>query len=142
VGIDRVLLEAMGVHARAAAPPGQIAVSELAVSELVVSEEECCDVLSARTDGLLWHNLVERRAWSDERYAAGLGRLWIAVLVNPADTPAVHRKHDAGVVPGLNRLARPVGASSRQRAPSSASCHRACRCPVWSSPNRWPSARI
>ena len=56
-----MLLEAMGVHARAAAATGQLAMSELAVSE-----EECCDVLSARTDGLLWHNLVERRAWSDE----------------------------------------------------------------------------
>ena len=66
MGIDRVLLEAMGVHARAAAPPGQLAVSELAVSELVVSEEECSEVLSGRTVGLLWHNLVERRAWSDE----------------------------------------------------------------------------
>jgi hypothetical protein len=38
VGIDRVLLEAMGVHARAAAVTGQLAVSELAVSE-----EDCCD---------------------------------------------------------------------------------------------------
>ena len=33
MGIDRVLLEAMGVHARAAAAAGQLAVSELAVSE-------------------------------------------------------------------------------------------------------------
>ena len=55
VGIDRVLLEAMGVHARAAAATGQLAMSELAMLELVVSEEECCDVLSARTDGSLWH---------------------------------------------------------------------------------------
>ena len=31
--IDRVLLEAMGVHARAAAATGQLAVSELGVSE-------------------------------------------------------------------------------------------------------------
>ena len=53
--IDRVLLEAMGVHARAAAATGQLAVSELAVSELAVSEEDCCGVLSARTDGLMWH---------------------------------------------------------------------------------------
>ena len=73
----------------------------------VVSEEECCDVLSARTDGLLWHNLVERRAWSDERYAAGLGRLWIAVLVNPADKPAVHRKHDAGRCTGAQPTRAP-----------------------------------
>ena len=65
MGIDRVLLEARGVHARAAAATGQLAMSELAVSE-----EDCSDVLSARTDGLLWHNLVARRAWSGERYAA------------------------------------------------------------------------
>ena len=82
MGIDRVLLEAMGVHARAAAATGQLAVSELAVSELAVSEEDL-RLLSARTDGSLWHNLVARRARSGERYAAGLGRFWIAVLVKP-----------------------------------------------------------
>jgi hypothetical protein len=43
VGIDRVLLEAMGVHARAAAVTGQLAVSKFAVSELAMSEEDCCD---------------------------------------------------------------------------------------------------
>ena len=77
VEIDRVLLEAMGVHAQAAAVTGQLAMLELAMLELVVSEEECCDVLSARTDGSLWHDLVEWRTWSDERYAAWLGRFWI-----------------------------------------------------------------
>ena len=41
--IDRVLLEAMGVHARAAADTAQLAVSKLAVSELAMSEEDCCD---------------------------------------------------------------------------------------------------
>ena len=56
MGIDRVLLEARGVHARAAAATGQLAMSELAVSE-----EDCSDVLSARTDLSLWHDLVERR---------------------------------------------------------------------------------
>ena len=66
MGIDRVLLEAMGVHAQAAAVTGQLAMSELAMLELVVSEEECSEVLSGTTVGLLWHNLVERRAWSDE----------------------------------------------------------------------------
>ena len=65
VGIDRVLLEAMGVHARAAAATGQLAVSELVVSELAVWEEDCCDVLSGRTDGLPWH-------WQSPRRAAGL----------------------------------------------------------------------
>ena len=136
MGIDRVLLEAMGVHARAAAATGQ-----LAASELVVSEEECCDVLSARTDGLLWHNLVERRAWSDERYAAGLGRLWIAVLVNPADTPAVHRKHDAGRCTGAQPTRAP-GPAEQSSARTQLRVLPPCRCPVWSSPNRWPSARI
>ena len=51
-------------------------------------EEECRDVLFATTDGSLWHNLVERRGWSDERYAAWLGRLWVAMLVDPTDEPA------------------------------------------------------
>ena len=49
--IDRARLEAMGVHARAAAATGQLA----------VPEEECRDVLFATTDGSLWHSLVERR---------------------------------------------------------------------------------
>ena len=87
-------------------PPGSSRL-ELAVSELAVSEEDCCDVLSARTDGSLWHGLVARRAWSDERYAAWLGRLWIAVLVNPADKPAVHRKHDAGRCTGAQPTRAP-----------------------------------
>jgi AcrR family transcriptional regulator len=74
--IDRARLEAMGVHARSAAATGQLA----------VPEEECRDVLFATTDGSLWHNLVERRGWSDERYAAWLGRLWVAVLIDPTGT--------------------------------------------------------
>jgi hypothetical protein len=60
------------VHARAAG-----------TGLLAVSEEERRDVLFATTDGSLWHNLVERRGWTDERYAAWLGRLWIALLVTP-----------------------------------------------------------
>jgi AcrR family transcriptional regulator len=71
--IDRARLSAMGVHARAAA----------ATRQLRVSEEECRDVLFATTDGSLWHNLVERRGWSDERYAAWLGGMWAATLVDP-----------------------------------------------------------
>jgi AcrR family transcriptional regulator len=74
--IDRARLEAMGVHARSAAATGQLA----------VPEEECRDVLFATTDGSLWHNLVERRGWSDEHYAAWLGRLWVAVLIDPTGT--------------------------------------------------------
>lgn len=69
--IDDARLEAMGVHARAAAATGQLA----------VPEQECRDILFATTDGSLWHNLVERRGWPDEQYASWLGRLWVAVLV-------------------------------------------------------------
>jgi AcrR family transcriptional regulator len=74
--IDRARLEAMGVHARAAAATGRLA----------VSEEECRDVLFATTDGSLWHSLVERQGWTDERYAAWASRFWVAVLVAPANT--------------------------------------------------------
>jgi len=77
VEIDRARLEAMSVHAQAAVATGRLA----------VPEEECRDVLFATTDGSLWHNLVERRGWSDERYAAWLGRLWVATLVEPIDKP-------------------------------------------------------
>jgi AcrR family transcriptional regulator len=76
--IDRARFEAMGVHARAAAATGQLA----------VPEEECRDVLFAMTDGSLWHNLVERRSWSDERYAVWLGHVWLAMLVHAIDEPA------------------------------------------------------
>jgi AcrR family transcriptional regulator len=69
--IDRARLDSMDVHARAAAATGRLA----------VPEEECRDVLFATTDGTLWHTLVERRGWSDERYAAWLGRLWVSALV-------------------------------------------------------------
>jgi AcrR family transcriptional regulator len=69
--IDRQRLEAMARHARAAAATGQLA----------VAEDECRDVLWSTTDGTLWHQLVERRGWSDERYAAWLGRLWVAALL-------------------------------------------------------------
>ena len=74
--IDRARLEAMGLHARRAAATGQLA----------VPEAECRDVLFATTDGSLWHTLVARQGWSDERYAAWLGRLWVSVLVYLADT--------------------------------------------------------
>jgi hypothetical protein len=70
--IDRARLKAMSVHAQATVATGQLA----------VPEEECRDVLFATTDGSLWHNLVERRGWSDERYAAWLGRFWLATLVD------------------------------------------------------------
>lgn len=72
--IDRARHDAMGVHARAAAATGQLA----------VAEEECRDVLFATTDGSLWHTLVQQQGWSDERYAGWLGRMWRALLVEPA----------------------------------------------------------
>lgn len=72
--IGRVRLEAMAVHASAAAATGQLA----------VSEDECRDVLWSTTDGTLWHNLVQRRGWSDDHYAGWLGRLWVFLLVGGA----------------------------------------------------------
>lgn len=69
--IDRQRLEAMTVHARAAAATGRLAVSEV----------ECRDLLWATTDGSLWNRLVHQRGWTDERYAERLGTLWISLLV-------------------------------------------------------------
>lgn len=69
--IDRARLDAMGVHARAAAATGQLAVPEV----------ECRDVLFATTDGTLWHTLVDLRDWSDRRYAEWLGHVWLTTLV-------------------------------------------------------------
>jgi AcrR family transcriptional regulator len=68
---DERRLDAAGKYARAAAATGQLA----------VSEDECRDVLSTTLDGALWHRLVAERGWSDERFAAWLGQLWISALV-------------------------------------------------------------
>jgi hypothetical protein len=35
------------------------------------------------TDGMLWHRLVGERGWSNERFAAWLGQLWVDRLVAP-----------------------------------------------------------
>jgi AcrR family transcriptional regulator len=51
--------------------------------QLAVSEEECRDVIWSMTDGMLWHRLVNERAWSNERFADWLGRLWVRLLVRP-----------------------------------------------------------
>jgi len=72
--IDGQRLASMAVHARAAAATGRLA----------VDEAECRDVLFATTDGTLWHCLVARQGWSDERYAAWLAGLWTALLVTDA----------------------------------------------------------
>jgi hypothetical protein len=66
-------LAGMAVMAAEAARTGQLA----------VSEEECRDVVWSMTDGMLWHRLVVERGWSDERFAAWLGALWVERLVTP-----------------------------------------------------------
>lgn len=71
--IDAARLESMAVHARHAKETGQLA----------VPEDECRDVLFATTDGALWRTLVEGQGWSDDRYSAWLGALWISTLVTP-----------------------------------------------------------
>jgi AcrR family transcriptional regulator len=56
--------------------------SEIATTgQLAVSEEECRDVLWSMTDGMLWHRLVNERGWTNERFAAWLGRVWVELLV-------------------------------------------------------------
>jgi AcrR family transcriptional regulator len=72
--MDRQRLVGMGVMAAEAAKTGQLA----------VSEEECRDVVWAMSDGVLWHAYVNGRGWSDERFADWLGRVWVAMLVQPA----------------------------------------------------------
>ena len=71
--MGRQRLVGIGVMAAEAAKTGQLA----------VSEEECRDVMWATTDGMLWHRLVHERGWSQERFAAWLGNLWISLLSNP-----------------------------------------------------------
>ena len=69
--MDRQRLAGLTVIARDAAATGQLA----------VSEAECLDVVWATTDGVLWHQLVNERGWSSERYAAWLGAVWVDRLV-------------------------------------------------------------
>jgi AcrR family transcriptional regulator len=71
--MDRQRLVGMGVMAAESAKTGQLA----------VSEEECRDVVWAMTDGTLWHQFVNGRGWSDERYSEWVGRIWVATLVRP-----------------------------------------------------------
>ena len=68
---DERRLDACTTYAEAAAGTGQLA----------VSEAECRDVLAATMDGGLWQRLVAESGWSEERFAAWLGRLWTAQLV-------------------------------------------------------------
>ena len=54
-----------------------------ATGQLGISEHECRDVLFATMDGALWQRLVAERGWSDERYAAWLGRMWVQLFLHP-----------------------------------------------------------
>ena len=71
--MGRQRLAGMSIMAKEAAATGQLA----------VSEEECRDIMWSTTDGMLWHRLVRERGWSDERYAAWLGQLWVRLLTEP-----------------------------------------------------------
>jgi len=67
---DAGRLDACTEYAKAAKRTGQLA----------VSETECRDIFSATLDGSLWHRLVDERGWSDKRFAAFLGDLWVSSL--------------------------------------------------------------
>jgi AcrR family transcriptional regulator len=67
---DAGRLDACTQYAKAAKKTGQLA----------VSAAECRDVFDATLDGALWHRLVHERGWSDKRFAAFLGDLWVSAL--------------------------------------------------------------
>jgi AcrR family transcriptional regulator len=67
---DAGRIDACTQYANAAKKTGQLAVSAV----------ECRDILSATLDGALWHRLVHEGGWSDKRFAAFLGDLWVSVL--------------------------------------------------------------
>lgn len=71
---DAGRLDASTHYAKAAKKTGQLA----------VSTAECRDIFSATLDGTLWHRLVHERGWSDKRFAAFLGELWVSVLMQSA----------------------------------------------------------
>ncbi|MDT4923571.1 MAG: hypothetical protein QOG01_1284 [Pseudonocardiales bacterium] len=66
---------------------GVMAAEAAATGQLAVSEQECRDLIWATTDGMLWHQLVNGRGWTDERFADWLGRMWVASLVDPTRRP-------------------------------------------------------
>ncbi len=67
---DAGRLDASTHFAKAAKTTGQLA----------PSKAECRDVYYATLDGALWHRMVHERDWSDERFAAFLGDLWVSLL--------------------------------------------------------------
>lgn len=54
-----------------------------ATGQLGISEDECRDVLFATMYAALWQRLVAERGWSDERYTAWLGRMWVQLFIRP-----------------------------------------------------------
>jgi len=71
---DAGRLDASTHYAKAAKKTGQLA----------VSAAECRDIFSATLDGTLWHRLVYEGGWSDKRFAAFLGEVWVSVLTHSA----------------------------------------------------------
>lgn len=71
---DAGRLDASTHYAKAAQKTGQLA----------VSTAECRDIFTATLDGTLWHRLVSEGGWSDKRFTAFLGELWVSVLTQPA----------------------------------------------------------
>ena len=69
---DANRIDACTQYAKAAKKTGQLA----------VSTAECRDVFNATLDGSLWHRLVHEGGWSDKRFAAFLGDLWVSALTS------------------------------------------------------------
>jgi AcrR family transcriptional regulator len=67
---DAGRVDACTHYARAARKTGQ----------LKVSTAECRDILNGTLDGALWKRLVHEAGWSDRRFAAFLGELWVSAL--------------------------------------------------------------
>lgn len=67
---DAGRLDASTHYAKAAKKTGQLA----------VSAAECRDIFYTTLDGAVWHRMVHERGWSDQRFAAFLGDLWVSSL--------------------------------------------------------------
>ena len=75
---------------------GVVAAGAAATGQLGVSERECQDVMWTTTDGHLWQRLVRDRGWTDERFAAWLGALWVSALGVRA--PRARRRDPSGSI--------------------------------------------
>lgn len=69
---DTSRLDACSQYAKAARKTGQLA----------VPMAECRDVFYATLDGALWHRLAHEGGWSDRKFAAFLGDLWVSALTS------------------------------------------------------------